>query len=191
MEGFEPPRRFSTPTSRFSRPFPSTAWVHLQMYSRSNVSRKKERNLERNPDFLLISCRRNPLKTQGKLKNGFQNTLPFSRPFPSTAWVHLQMYFRSNVSRKKERNLERSPDFFLISYSRDPLKTQGKLKNGFQNTLPFSRLPRYVRFGNSPWRAERLYAQKSYHKSPVLSIEKRRCTTIFGRKGLHKGHFMI
>ena len=131
MEGFEPPRRFSTPTSRFSRPFPSTAWVHLQMYSRSNVSRKKERNLERNPDFLLISCRRNPLKTQGKLKNGFQNTLPFSRP------------------------------------------------------------PRYVRFGNAPWRAERLYAQKSYHKSPVLSIEKRRCTTIFGRKGLHKGHFMI
>ena len=191
MEGFEPPRRFSTPTSRFSRPFPSTAWVHLQMYSRSNVSRKKERNLERNPDFLLISCRRNPLKTQGKLKNGFQNTLPFSRPFPSTAWVHLQMYSRSNVSRKKERNLERNSDFLLISYSRDPLKTQGKLKNGFQNAIPFSSLPRYDRFGNAPWRAERLYAQKSYHKSPVLSIEKRRCTTIFGRKGLHKGHFMI
>ena len=79
MEGFEPPRRFSTPTSRFSRPFPSTAWVHLQMYSRSNVSRKKERNLERNPDFLLISYSRDPLKTQGKLKNGFQNALPFSR----------------------------------------------------------------------------------------------------------------
>ena len=191
MEGFEPPRRFSTPTSRFSRPFPSTAWVHLQMYSRSNVSRKKERNLERNPDFLLISCRRNPLKTQGKLKNGFQNTLPFSRPVPSTAWVHLQMYFRSNVSRKKERNLERNRDFLLISCRRNPLKTQGKLKNGFQNALPFSRPPRYVRFGNSPWRAERMYAQKSYHKSPVLSIEKRRCTTIFGRKGLHKGHFMI
>ena len=101
------------------------------------------------------------------------------------------MYFRSNVSRKKERNLERNPDFLLISYSRDPLKTQGKLKTGFQKALPFSSLPRYVRFGNSPWRAERLYAQKSYHKSPVLSIEKRRCTTIFGRKGLHKGHFMI
>ena len=80
MEGFEPPRRFSTPTSRFSRPVPSTAWVHLQMYSRSNVSRKKERNLERNPDFLLISYRRDPLKTQGKLKNGFQNAIPFSRP---------------------------------------------------------------------------------------------------------------
>ena len=42
---------------------------------------------------------------------------------------------------KKERNLERNPDFFLISYRRDPLKTQGKLKNGFQNTLPFSRPP--------------------------------------------------
>ena len=188
MEGFEPPRRFSTPTSRFSRPFPSTAWVHLQMYSRSNVSRKKERNLERNPDFLLISYSRNPLKTQGKLKIGFQNALPFSRPVPSTTWVHLQMYFRSNVSRKKG---ERNPDFLLISYSREPLKTQGKLKNGFQNALPFSRPPRYVRFGNSPCRAERLYAQKNYHKSPVLSIEKRRCTTIFGRKGLHKGHFMI
>ena len=92
---------------------------------------------------------------------------------------------------KKERNLERNPDFLLISCRRNPLKTQGKLKNGFQNTLPFSRPPRYVRFGNSPWRAERLHAQKSYHKSPVLSIEKRRCTTIFGRKGLHKGHFMI
>ena len=101
------------------------------------------------------------------------------------------MYSRSNVSRKKERNLERNPDFLLISYSRDPLKTQGKLKNGFQNTLPFSRLPRYDRFGNAPWCAERLYAQKSYHKFPVLSIEKRRCTTIFGRKGLHKGRFMI
>ncbi len=191
MEGFEPPRRFSTPTSRFSRPVPSTAWVHLQMYSRSNVSRKKERSLERNPDFLLISYSRDPLKTQGKLKNGFQNALPFSRPVPSTTWVHLQMYFRSNVSRKKERSLERNSDFLLISYRRDPLKTQGKLKNGFQKALPFSRPPRYVRFGNSPWRAERLYAQKSYHKSPVLSIEKRRCTTIFGRKGLHKGHFMI
>ena len=83
--------------------------------------------------------------------------------------------------------MERNPDFLLISYSRNPLKTQGKLKNGF----PFSRSSRYVRFGNAPWRAERLYAQKSYHKSPVLSIEKRRCTTIFGRKGLHKGHFMI
>ena len=160
MEGFEPPRRFSTPTSRFSRPFPSTAWVHLQMYSRSNVSRKKERNLERNPDFLLISCRRNPLKTQGKLKNGFQNTLPFSRPFPSTAWVHLQMYSRSNVSRKKERNLERNPDFLLISCRRNPLKTQGKLKNGFQNTLPFSRPPRYVRFGNSPWRRTAVCSKK-------------------------------
>ncbi len=87
--------------------------------------------------------------------------------------------------------MERNPDFLLISYSRDPLKTQGKLKNGFQNSLPFSRSSRYDRFGNAPWRAERLYAQKIYHKSPVLSIEKRRYTTIFGRKGLHKGHFMI
>ena len=101
------------------------------------------------------------------------------------------MYFRSNVSRKKERNLERNPDFFLISYSRDPLKPQTKLDNGFHKALPFSRPSRYDRFGSSPWCAERLYAQKNYHKSPVLSIEKRRCTTIFGRKGLHKGHFMI
>ena len=31
MEGFEPPRRFSTPTSRFSRPDPSATWVHLQL----------------------------------------------------------------------------------------------------------------------------------------------------------------
>ena len=91
----------------------------------------------------------------------------------------------------KERSLDRNPDFLLISYSLDPLKTQGKLKNGFQNAIPFSRPPRYDRFGSSPWCAERLHAQKSYHKSPVLSIEKRRCTTIFGRKGLHKGHFMI
>ena len=100
MEGFEPPRRFSTPASRFSRPVPSAAWVHLQMYSRSNVPRKKERNLERNPDFLLISRSRTPLKTQEKLENGFQNTLPFSRP------------------------------------------------------------PRYDRFGNSPWTPQRLCAQK-------------------------------
>jgi len=33
--------------------------------------------------------------------------------------------------------------------------------------------------------------KKNYHKMRALSIEKRRCTTIFGRKGLHKGHFMI
>ncbi len=94
------------------------------------------------------------------------------------------MYFRSNVSRKKERSLERNPDFLLISYSRDPLKTQGKLKNGFQNALPFSRPPRYVRFGNSPWRTERLYAQKNYHKSPVLSIEKTPLYNDFRQKGV-------
>ena len=187
MEGFEPPRRFSTPTSRFSRPVPSTAWVHLQMYSRSNVSRKKERNLERNPDFLLISCRRNPLKTQGKLKNGFQNTLPFSRPVPSTAWVHLQIYSRSNVSRKKERNLERNPDFLLISYSRDPLKTQGKLKNGFQNTLPFSIPPRYDRFGNSPWCAERLYAQKITTNPPYCQSKNTAVQRFSAERGCIKG----
>ena len=128
MEGFEPPRRFSTPTSRFSRPFPSTAWVHLQMYSRSNVSRKKERNLERNPDFLLTSCRRNPLKTQGKLKNGFQNALPFSRPVPSTAWVHLQMYSRSNVSRKKGEKLGEKSRFSLNFLQPQPVENTGKIE---------------------------------------------------------------
>ena len=127
MEGFEPPRRFSTPTSRFSRPFPSTAWVHLQMYSRSNVSRKKERNLERNPDFLLISCRRNPLKTQGKLKNGFQNTLPFSRP------------------------------------------------------------PRYDRFGNSPWRAGRRRAQKGTTKCPHCQSKSADVRGFSPEKGCIKG----
>ena len=136
MEGFEPPRRFSTPTSRFSRPFPSTAWVHLQMYSRSNVSRKKERNLERNPDFLLISCRRNPLKTQGKLKNGFQNTLPFSRPFPSTAWVHLQMYSRSNVSRKKGEKLGEKSRFSLNFLSPQPVENTGEIEKRLPKCPP-------------------------------------------------------
>ena len=35
------------------------------------------------------------------------------------------------------------------------------------------------------------FVLKNYHKTPVLSIEKRCCTRIFGRKGLHKGDFMV
>ena len=191
MEGFEPPRRFSTPASRFSRPVPSAAWVHLQMYSRSNVSQKKERNLERNPDFLLISYSRDPLKTQGKLENGFQNALPFSRPVPSTAWVHLQMYSRSNVSRKKGEKLGEKSRFSLNFLSPQPVENTGKIEKRLPKCPPVFKPAPLCPLRYSPWRAERLYAQKSYHKSPVLSIEKRRCTTIFGRKGLHKGHFMI
>ena len=35
------------------------------------------------------------------------------------------------------------------------------------------------------------FVLKNYHKTPVLSIEQRCCTRIFGRKGLHKGDFMV
>ena len=136
MEGFEPPRRFSTPTSRFSRPVPSTAWVHLQMYFRSNVSRKKERNLERNPDFFLISYSRDPLKTQTKLENGFQNALPFSRPVPSTTWVHLQMYFRSNVSRKKGEKLGEKSRFSLNFLQPRPVENTGEIEKRLPKCPP-------------------------------------------------------
>ena len=69
---------------------------------------KKERNLERNPDFLLISYSRGPLKTQGKLKNGFQNTLPFSRPVPLCPLRQLPMVRRTAVCSKKLPQIPRA-----------------------------------------------------------------------------------
>ena len=65
--------------------------------------------------------------------------------------------------------MERNPDFLLISYSRNPLKTQGKLKNGFQNTLPFSRPPRYDHFGNSP----HMQIEKQDAEIGVLSLAEK------------------
>ena len=88
---------------------------------------------------------------------------------------------------KKERNLERNPDFLLISYSRGPLKTQGKLKTSFQNTLPFSSLPRYDRFGNAPWRAERLYAQKTTTNPPYCQSKNAAVQRFSAERGCIKG----
>ena len=89
----------------------------------------------------------------------------------------------------KRRETWREIPFSLNFLSPQPLKTQGKLKTASKILSRFQDCPVMTALATPPWCAERLYAQKKLPQIPVLSIEKRRCTTIFGRKGLHKRAF--
>ena len=85
---------------------------------------------------------------------------------------------------KKERSLERNPDFLLISYSLDPLKTQGKLKNGFQNAIPFSRPPRYEPLRQLPMVRRTAACSKKLPQIPRTVNRKTPLYNDFRQKGV-------
>ena len=108
MEGFEPPRRFSTPTSRFSRPVPSTAWVHLQMYSRSNVSRKKGEKLGEKSRFSLNFLQPRPVENTGKIEKRLPKYSPVFKTAPLWPLWQRPMVRRTAVCSKKLPQIPRT-----------------------------------------------------------------------------------